>query len=145
MNETNELLILIHDNTKMGLTSTKKLLTLIKNKENKIKFILEEQLQRYEAFYKKVKSLLKKEKLNIKHSSLLKDLTASTAMSHEVKKDNSDSKIADILIHGFSMGNINMEVKIKDYKKEANKDVLKLANDVLEFGENQVKLLKNYL
>ncbi len=145
MNETNELLILIHDNTKMGLTSTKKLLTLIKNKENKIKFILEEQLQRYEAFYKKVKSLLKKEKLNIKHSSLLKDLTASTAMSHEVKKDNSDSKIADILIRGFSMGNINMEVKIKDYKKEANKDVLKLANDVLEFGENQVKLLKNYL
>ena len=145
MNETNELLILIHDNTKMGLTSTKKLLTLIKNKENKIKFILEEQLQRYEAFYKKVKSLLKKEKLNIKHSSLLKDLTASTAMSHEVKKDNSDSKIAYILIRGFSMGNINMEVKIKDYKKEANKDVLKLANDVLEFGENQVKLLKNYL
>ncbi len=145
MNETNELLILIHDNTKMGLTSTKKLLTLIKNKENKIKFILEEQLQRYEAFYKKVKSLLKKEKLNIKHSSLLKDLTASTAMSHEVKKDNSDSKIADILIRGFSMGNINMEVKIKDYKKEANKDVLKLANDILEFGENQVKLLKNYL
>jgi len=145
MNETNELLILIHDNTKMGLTSTKKLLTLIKNKENKIKFILEEQLQRYEAFYKKVKSLLKKEKLNVKHSSLLKDLTASTAMSHEVKKDNSDSKIADILIRGFSMGNINMEVKIKDYKKEANKDVLKLANDVLEFGENQVKLLKNYL
>jgi len=145
MNETNELLILIHDNTKMGLTSTKKLLTLIKNKENKIKFILEEQLQRYEAFYKKVKSLLKKEKLNVKHSSLLKDLTASTAMSHEVKKDNSDSKIADILIRGFSMGNINMEVKIKDYKKEANKDVLKLANDILEFGENQVKLLKNYL
>ena len=145
MNETNELLILIHDNTKMGLTSTKKLLTLIKNKENKIKFILEEQLQRYEAFYKKVKSLLKKEKLNIKHSSLLKDLTASTAMSHEVKKDNSDSKIADILIRGFSMGNINMEVKIKDYKKEANKDVLMLANDRLEFGENQVKLLKNYL
>jgi len=145
MNETNELLILIHDNTKMGLTSTKKLLTLIKNKENKIKFRLEEQLQRYEAFYKKVKSLLKKEKLNVKHSSLLKDLTASTAMSHEVKKDNSDSKIADILIRGFSMGNINMEVKIKDYKKEANKDVLKLANDILEFGENQVKLLKNYL
>ena len=35
-------------------------------------------------------------------------------MSHEVKKDNSDSKIADILIRGFSMGNINMEVKIKD-------------------------------
>lgn len=145
MNETNELLILIHDNTKMGVTSTKKLLNLIKDKENKIKFVLEEQLQKYESFYKKVKNLLKKEKIDIKHSSLLKDLTATTAMTHEVKKDNSDSKIADILIRGFSMGNINMEVKIKDYKKEASKDVLKLASEILEFGENQVTLLKNYL
>ena len=124
---------------------TKKLLNLIKNKENKIKFTLEEQLQKYETFYKKIKNLLKKEKINIKHSSLLKEITASTAMAHEVKKDNSDSKIADILIRGFSMGNINMEVKIKDFKKEANKDTLKLANEILEFGENQVKLLKSYL
>jgi len=145
MNETNELLVLLHDNTKMGVTSTKKLLTLLKDKENKIKFILEEQLQRYEKFYKKVKTILKKEKIEIKHTSILKDLTASTAMSHEVKKDNSDSKIADILIRGFQMGNINMEVKIKDYKKEANKNVLKLASEVLKFGENQIKLLKNYL
>ncbi len=145
MNETSELLIFMHDNAKMGLTSTKKLLNLIKNKENKIKFTLEEQLQKYETFYKKIKNLLKKEKINIKHSSLLKEITASTAMTHEVKKDNSDSKIADILIRGFSMGNINMEVKIKDFKKEANKDTLKLANEILEFGENQVKLLKSYL
>ena len=145
MNETNELLVLLHDNTKMGVTSTKKLLTLLKDKENKIKFILEEQLQRYEKFYKKVKTILKKEKIEIKHTSILKDLTASTAMSHEVKKDNSDSKIADILIRGFQIGNINMEVKIKDYKKEANKNVLKLASEVLKFGENQIKLLKNYL
>lgn len=145
MNETSELLIFMHDNAKMGLTSTKKLLNLIKNKENKIKFTLEEQLQKYETFYKKIKNLLKKEKINIKHSSILKEITASTAMTHEVKKDNSDSKIADILIRGFSMGNINMEVKIKDFKKEANKETLKLANEILEFGENQVKLLKSYL
>lgn len=145
MNETNELLIIMHDNTKMGITSTKKLLTLIKNKENKIKFTLEEQLQKYEKFYKKVKSILKKEKINIKHTSILKNITAETAMTHEVKKDNSDTKIADILIRGFTMGNINMEVKIKDYKKEASKEVIKLANEILEFGENQIKLLKAYL
>ena len=145
MNETNELLIIMHDNTKMGITSTKKLLTLIKNKENNIKFTLEEQLQKYEKFYKKVKSILKKEKINIKHTSILKNITAETAMKHEVKKDNSDTKIADILIRGFTMGNINMEVKIKDYKKEASKEVIKLANEILEFGENQIKLLKAYL
>ena len=62
MNETSELLIFMHDNAKMGLTSTKKLLNLIKNKENKIKFTLEEQLQKYETFYK-LKTYLKKKKL----------------------------------------------------------------------------------
>lgn len=145
MNENEELLILIHDNVKMGVNSTKKLLKLIKEKDNKIKNILEEELQRYEEFYKDVKSLMKKEGIKPMHSTILKDLTASTAMKTEVSKDNSDAKIASILIRGFDMGNINIEAKLKDYKKIANKKTVKIAEDVLEFGENQVKLLKSYL
>ena len=145
MKENNELLILIHDNVKMGLSSTKKLLSLIKEKDNKIKFLLEEQLQKYEKFYKKCKNLLKKEKVEIEHSTFLKELTGAQAMKMEVKKDNSDAKIADILTRGFSMGNINIEAKIHDYKKEAKHNVLSLAKDILAFGEDQIKLLKAYL
>lgn len=145
MNENEELLILIHDNVKMGVNSTKKLLKLIKEKDNKIKFILEEELQRYECFYKDVNKLMKKEGIKSQHSSFLKNLTASTAMKNEVSKDNSDAKIASILIRGFDMGNIGIESKIKDYKKEANKNVIKLAESILEFGEDQIKLLKTYL
>ena len=66
-------------------------------------------------------------------------------MKVEVSKDNSDAKIASILSRGFNMGNINIEAKIKDYKKEANKKVLSLAKELLDFGENQIKLLKDYL
>lgn len=145
MNENNELLILLHDNIKMGLSSTKKLIDLIKEKNNKIKFILEEELQRYEEFYKKCKKYMKKEKLEIEHSSLLKELTASTAMKMEVRKDNSDSKIASILIRGFNMGNITLETKIKEYKKEANKETISLAEKVLDFGKKQMKLLEAYI
>jgi len=72
----------------------------------------------------------------------LKNLTANTAMSMEISKDNSDSKIASIMTRGFTMGNINIESKIKEYKKEANKNTLNLANNILEFGEKQVELLK---
>ncbi len=145
MNENDELLMLVHDNAKMGVSSTKKLISLIKDKSNKIKFLLEEELQRYEEFYKDCKKLMKKEKVKVEHSGLLKNLTANTAMKVEVTKDNSDSSIASILTRGFTMGNIDLEAKIKDYKKEASKSVLHLAEDLLKFGKDQVKLLSVYL
>lgn len=145
MNENNELIVLLYENTKMGVNNTKKLITLIKEKDNKIKFILEEQLQRYESLFKKCKKLIKEQKIKIPKSGILKSFTAITAMTMEVNKDNSDSKIASIMTRGFTMGNINIEAKIKEYNKEANKDTINLANEILDFGEKQVELLKNYL
>ena len=145
MNENKELLILIHDNVKMGETSTKKLINLIKDKSNKIKFLLEEQLQRYEEFYKECNKLMKKEKVKVEHSGILKKLTANTTMKMEVNKDNSDSNIASILTRGFTMGNINLEAKIKDYKKEANRKTINLAEEILNFGKTQIKLLEEYI
>ncbi len=145
MNENKELLVLINENTKMGLASTKELLKLIKEKDNKIKKVLEDELNKYEELYKKCKTLMKKNKVQSEKSGLLKNLTATLAMKMEVNKDNSDSKLASILIRGFTMGNVDIEAKIKSYKKEASKDILSLAREVLEFGENEIKLLKDFL
>lgn len=145
MNENKELLVLINENTKMGVASTKELLKLIKEKDNKIKKVLEDELKKYEDLYKKCKSLMKKYKVKSEKSGLLKNLTATLAMRMEVNKDNSDSKLASILIRGFTMGNVDIEAKIKSYKKEASKDILSLAREVLEFGENEIKLLKDFL
>lgn len=145
MNENKELLVLINENTKMGLASTKELLKLIKEKDNKIKKVLEDELNKYEELYKKCKTLMKKNKVQSEKSGLLKNLTATLAMKMEVNKDNSDSKLASILIRGFNMGNVDIETKIKSYKKEASKDILSLAREVLEFGENEIKLLKDFL
>lgn len=145
MIENKELLVLINENTKMGLASTKELLKLIKEKDNKIKKVLEDELKKYEDLYKKCKSLMKKYKVKSEKSGLLKNLTATLAMRMEVNKDNSDSKLASILIRGFTMGNVDIEAKIKSYKKEASKDILSLAREILEFGENEIKLLKDFL
>lgn len=145
MNENKELLVLINENTKMGLASTKELLKLIKEKDNKIKKVLEDELKKYEDLYKKCKSLMKKYKVKSEKSGLLKNLTATLAMRMEVNKDNSDSKLASILIRGFTMGNVDIEAKIKSYKKETGKDILSLAREILKFGENEIKLLKDFL
>lgn len=145
MNENKELLVLILDNTKMGVTSCKELLKLIRDKDNKIKKVLESELKEYEGFYKECKSLMRKNKVKSEHSSAIRNLTSTLAMRMEVKKDNSDSKIASILIRGFNMGNISIEAKIKSYKKEVNKDILDLAKNILSFGEEEMKKLKDFL
>ena len=88
---------------------------------------------------------MKKNKIKIEHTEFLKNLTSTVAMKMEVNKDNSDSNIASILIRGFNMGNINIEARIKNYKKEVDKDILKLAKDILTVGETEINKLKAYL
>ena len=61
MNENKEFLVLIHENVKMGLTSTKKLLSLLLNTNNKIKGTLESELKTYESLYNKTKKEIKKQ------------------------------------------------------------------------------------
>ena len=66
-------------------------------------------------------------------------------MSMEISKDNSDAKIADILLRGFVMGVAKIEKKIKDYKKDVDHATLSLAKDLREFQESSLKRVQNYL
>ena len=76
---------------------------------------------------------------------MLAELSASITMNIELLKDNSDAKIADILIRGFTMGNIEIDKKIDKYKDDADKSILKLAKDLKKFGESNIELLKPFL
>ena len=126
MNENNELLMYIYKNADMGVKSTTKLINLLNTRDNKIKKVVEGELKGYENFLKKSKALLKKNKVEPKGSSLIANISSSFAMDMEFMKDNSDAKIADILIRGFTMGNIEIDKKIEKYKEDADKDILKL-------------------
>ncbi len=145
MNENSELLLYIYKNADMGVKSTTKLINLLNSKDNKIKNVVEGELKGYENFLKKSKSLLKKNKIEPKSSNMLAELSASITMNIELLKDNSDAKIADILIRGFTMGNIEIDKKIDKYKDDADKSILKLAKDLKKFGESNIELLKPFL
>lgn len=145
MNENSEMLLYIYKNADMGVKSTTKLLKLLNNSDNKIKPIVEEELKEYESFLKKTKTLLKKNKVEPKGTSLLLDLTSSITMNMEFMKDNSDAKIADMLIRGFTMSNIEIDKKIDKYKNAADKSILKIAKELKKFGETNIELLKPYL
>ena len=60
-------------------------------------------------------------------------------------KDNSDSKMADMLIQGFTMGVINVTKRIDTFDKDADKFILKLAKEFKKFQEENIEMLKKYL
>ena len=72
-------------------------------------------------------------------------MMAKMGISKEVKSDNSDSAIADLLIKGISMGSIDMEKKIEQYKDEVSNNELELAREFLKFQEKTIDKLKDYL
>ena len=118
MNENNELLLYMYKNVDMGVKSTTKLIKLLNQRDNKIKNVVEGQLKGYENFYKKIKSLLKSNKVEPKGSSLIAEISSSIAMDMEFMKDNSDAKICPNMFidlddvsakHGSVIGTFNNE------------------------------------
>lgn len=144
MDETNELLMHLYETADMGVKSTKKLLKILKNKDNKIKGVLENELKQYENFYKEAKNLLNKHSIK-PCKKLMANMVANTTMQMEIDKDNSDSKIAEILSRGFIMGVTGLKKKISDYEKESSHKIIRLAKNLVIFQEKEIENLKEYL
>lgn len=146
MNENNELLTYIYQNAKMGVNSCTDLIRILNGKDNKIKKIVEGELKGYENFVKKSEKLLKKNKIEQpKDKGMMADLMSKMGISMELMKDNSDARIADMLTKGFTMGNIDIQKKIDRFEDDADKEILALAKELLEFGKVNIDLLKPYL
>ena len=145
MNENNELLEYIYQNASMGVKSCTTLINILNNKDNKIKKIVEGELKDYEEFLKKAKKLLKKNKIEPKDKGIITDIMSKLGMNMELMKDNSDARIADMLTKGFTMGNVDISKKIDRFQDDADKDILKLAKELLDFGQKNIELLKPYL
>lgn len=145
MNENNELLEYIYQNASMGVKSCTTLINILNNKDNKIKKIVEGELKDYEEFLKKAKNLLKKNKIEPKDKGIITDIMSKLGMNMELMKDNSDARIADMLTKGFTMGNVDISKKIDRFQDDADKDILKLAKELLDFGQKNIELLKPYL
>lgn len=145
MNENNELLEYIYQNSEMGKYTIEKMINELKGKDNKIIKDAEDILKKYEIFYKDLKKQLKKENVKPKDSSLLSKMGASMGIKKEIISDNSDASIADMLIKGMSMGILDIEKKLSQYDEIANKKSIKLAKDFLKFQQESITQLKKYL
>ena len=145
MNENVELLNYIHEDSLMGISSLTTMIRKLNDKDNKIKKLIESALKDYEHYKKESEKMLKKYKGEVLEASIMAKTMAKMKLNFDIMKDNSDAKIADILTRGFTMGTIDMNKKIDEYKKSADKSVLKLAKEFLEFQNKNIELLKEYL
>jgi hypothetical protein len=145
MNENSEILTYIYQNASMGAKSCTNLINILNTKDNKIKKLVEGELKGYENFIKKSQKLMKKYKVEAKEKGIMSDIMSKMGMNMEMMKDNSDARVADMLIKGFTMGNVDISKKIDRYEKDCDKEILNLAKELLKFGKENIDILKPYL
>ena len=143
MNENLEIVNHIFKDSEMSISTLTKLSNTLEKKDNKIKDAIEDILKGYERYYKEAKKILTKEGSKKEKNSFITKMMANMGIDKEVKNDNSDSKMADMLIKGISMGSIDLEKKLKKYKdKEIDEKINELATDFKKFQDDCITKLK---
>lgn len=145
MEEKFELLEQVHHDASMGAYTIQKLLDNLKDRDNKIKAYAEEIMQKYQEFEMDSRKILEENNKEVADPSMMAKMGSSMVINKEVKADNSDSAIADMLIKGISTGSVEIEKKLKAYEKEVDKEHKKIAHDYLKFQEKAIDKLKKYL
>ena len=145
MNENLELLLEIYNSSNMGVYTTNVLINTLKNKDNKIKKLLEDELKIYEEYMKKTSKILTKKKIVLKGAGIMAKIMSNASIKAESLKDNSDASIASTLIEGFTMGITSINISISKYKKETKSSYMKLAKKYLKFHEEEIDKLKAFI
>ena len=145
MDENIELLEYIYKNSEMGVFTIKTLLNNLNEKENKIKKLADDQMKEYNKFQDESRKLIKKHGYELKTSEIMEKMGSSMGIKKEVKKDNSDSAIAHMLTEGITMGVVDMETKLKNYKDTVDKKIYNLGKEFLKFQQGEIEKLKEFM
>jgi len=145
MNENVELLKVIYKDCSMSTYSLNALLKELESKENKIKKSIENILKGYERYKKDTEKLMTKQKADPKEENPMTKMMAHEGIKKEIRSDNSDANIADVLIKGITMGILDMEKLINNYEKDADKEIIKFSKEFLKFQKDNVEELKKHL
>lgn len=145
MNKNGELIKRIYEDSSMGYNNLESLLNSLEGKSNKIINLVEQCRDKYKAFQEKTLSILEQYGIEVRQAKEIVKLGSSTGVHMEMRKDNSDSHIADMLIQGFTMGEISMIKGINLYKDSVDKKELKMAEEFKSWQKEMVEKLKKFL
>ena len=144
MKDDLEIIKQIYKDADMSIASLTTLLTDLEDKDNKIRGTIKNIKEGYQRYKDMAQKILKKEKVELESNSFMTKMMANMGIKKEVKSDNSDASIADMLIKGILMGETDIDKKLKSFEK-IDKKVEKMATDFKEFQEDNIKALKEHL
>lgn len=145
MDENMELLEYIYKNSEMGVFTIKTLLKDLNDKDNKIKKLADYEMKEYNKFQDEARKLIKKNNFDLKTNGIMAKVGSMMGIKKEVSKDNSDSSIAHMLTEGITMGIVDMETKLKNYKDTVDKKIYNLGKDFLKFQQEEIEKLKEFM
>ena len=127
----------------MGMDAIRDILEKVENK--KFKKVLEDEFDKYKKIHQRIEK--KYEDYSREEPTETNALNkVMTAMMTEMKlmKDNSDSKIAELLLQGTNMGIIEGK-KLLNNKKHLDSEVESILKEYIEMQERSVEIYKEYL
>ncbi len=145
MNENEEILKTIYKDSEMAVFTLKTLLENLKEKSNKIKETVSNILEGYQRYQDESLQYLEDLNYSKETEGKMAKMASKIGIHKEVKKDNSDSSIAEMLIQGISMGSLKMKQKLNQCEEHLEKQYYKFAKDFLTFQEENIKALKKEL
>ncbi len=137
-----EMLNYIFQNVQMGTDTVNTILPDVKNENMRNDLIV--QLKEYGALARRAEDLIAREGESAKDNNIFKKAMTETMAKFNSMKDPSASHIAEMMINGATMGVIDMTKRLKQYQAQ-DPEIDALGRDVVEFEENTVTKMKNYL
>ena len=126
----------------MGTLSLNIILKYVK--DDNLKEELIKQYANYDAVSDKIKSIYKKHSMKKPHEiNIMSKIMVSSSIMMKLMKDNSNSKIAELLIQGTTMGIIEGRKMLNN--KKIDKEINKLISAFVKIQEEHVTTLKTYL
>lgn len=126
----------------MGVDTINQLIGIADNED--FKKLLISQYNEYNEIHSAAKVKLNENGFDEKGIGALDKIKTYIMLNMQTLNDRSSSHIAEMLIIGSNMGVINAVKNLKKYK-EAEPDIKKLMERLLEFEEDNIQQLKNFL
>ena len=145
MDGNNEILNFIYQNSEMGTETIKHLIDITENStNNEFKDILYSQYNEYKKIFNKSREWIKNRGHDPKDINKFQKITTYIMINMKTLTDKSPSHLSEMLIQGSTMGIIDATKRINQYD-DADKDVLDLANRLLEFEKDNQEEWKKFL
>lgn len=144
MQAKDQILNAVYKDSSMSVYSLMQLQKELKDLDNKIGDTVSDIKEGYERYLKETEKLAKKYKVKLKEESMMAKMAAKMGIKEEIKKDNSDARVADMLIKGIVVGSVDIEKKIKNFKSE-EKEINEFGLKFYEFQQEVIEHLKKYL